>query len=345
MPILAYSNAISERLRSEPDLEYLDAFMRNPRLGNDVCNDRERLAREVVVLERRDKEWHGRVWNVGKQPWEMNDGADGYAVVMNYIDPEAIESLTEGLGIDVMSSAEYSARRGADALETSNAMIKRAETSIRRLPADQIFNETIVHALSGLIGEITALWNVVTFYADMQVSALEDQLEHDFWDKPRNPVTILHEAQRLSRNLTRYRGQVVSMEEDLAFSSAHDVPVAMTTDLDDIKSRLRTLIKRTDKAVPALLASIAINEGTKASSLTAVALWFAPLSLSVSIVSIDGDSKFGGRKFWIWACIGFPFLVMVILLANSSDRLINWLGKRRRGRALLAMFKPETHIQ
>lgn len=179
---------------------------------------------------------------------------------------------------------------------------------------------------------------------DLQVSGLEDQLEHDFWDRPENPVSILHKTQRLSRRIATYQGQLGSMESDILFKNSKDAFEDVTTDVNDVRYKLTVLVQRTDKAIPALLASIAISEGAKASSLTAVALWFAPLSLAVSIVGIDGRSPFGGRKYWITACIAIPLLLLVIAVANTSERLMAALGKRRGGRALVSLFKPETHV-
>ena len=225
-------------------------------------------------------------------------------------------------------------------------MLKCVETAIRLLPPKQGFDETIVKALDGLIEEITLLWNDVTFSAEIEVSSLEDQLEHDFWDKPKDPVTILHEAQRLSRNLTRYCQQLRSVSKDVTiYSGSEQCPVGIAINLNDIEARLQTLIGRTERAIPALLASIAINEGSKASSLTAVALLFAPLSLSVSLVSIDGNSRLGGKQFWVWACIAFPLILTVILVANSSDRLGDYLSRRKGGRALMSFFKPGTRVR
>ena len=214
------------------------------------------------------------------------------------------------------------------------------------LPQRQVFDETIVKALDGLIEEIALLWNDVTFSADIQVSSLEDQLEHDFWDKPEDPVTILHDAQRLSRYLTRYCQQLRSISKNLTvYSGGEQPPEGMMINLSDIEAQLQTLIGRTERAVPALLASIAIKEGSKASSLTAVALWFAPLSLAISLVSIDGNSRLGGKKYWVWACIAIPMLLIVILVANSSDKLIDRLGNRMGGRALMSIFKPGTRVR
>ena len=207
---------------------------------------------------------------------------------------------------------------------------------------------------------IAKLWNEVAFYMDLQISALEDQVEHDFWDKPQNPVSILHRLQRASRRLTIYHGQLGSMEKDLDYRtesvSTSKMPAEkrtarkcsreeMVSDILDSQEKIRVLLQRADKAVPALLASIAINEGVKASSLTATALWFAPLSLSISLVSIDGSSHFGGKKYWIMACIAVPLLLLVMAIANTSDMLMAALGKRRPGRALISLFKPETRFR
>lgn len=185
----------------------------------------------------------------------------------------------------------------------------------------------------------------MAFHMDLQVSALEDQLEHDFWDKPQNPVSILHSTQRLSRRIMSYLGQLASMKSDMERKTNQNALEHVETDIKDVEDKLRVLLQRTDKAIPALLASIAIGEGAKASSLTAVALWFAPLSLAVSIVGIDGRSPFGGRKYWITACIAMPLLLLVIAVANTSDKLMSALGRRRGGRALVSLFKPETRIR
>ena len=194
---------------------------------------------------------------------------------------------------------------------------------------------------------------------DLQISALEDQLEHDFWDKPQNPVSILHRLQRASRRLKTYHGQLGSMKKDLhswtQSVSNQKVPAQkrsakkrkreeVVSDILDSQEKIEVLLQRADKAIPALLASIAINESVKASSLTATALWFAPLSLSISLVSIDGNSRFGGKKYWIMVCIAVPLLLLVMAIANTSDKLMAALGKRRPGRALISLFKPETRV-
>ena len=207
---------------------------------------------------------------------------------------------------------------------------------------------------------LAKLWNEVAFYMDHQISALEDQVEHDFWDKPQNPVSILHRLQRASRRLTIYHDQLGSMKKDIDYRtesvSTSKMPAEkraarkcsreeLVSDILDSQEKIRVLLQRADKAIPALLASIAIKEGVKASSLTATALWFAPLSLSISLVSIDGSTRFGGKKYWIMVCIAVPLLLLVMAIANTSDKLMAALGKRRPGRALISLFKPETRFR
>lgn len=216
--------------------------------------------------------------------------------------------------------------------------------AVKALPIGQEFDESIIGALHASMSKIAALWNAVAFHMDHQVSALEDQLEHDFWDKPQNPISILYQTQRASRRLTVYRDQLRSMRTDFAYDNQGTLQEDLATDTRDIQDNLELLNHRADKVVQALLASIAIGEGAKASSLTAIALWFAPLSLSISLVSIDGNTKLGGKKYWIMAAIAVPLLLVVIAVANTSDRLMDALGSRRRGRALIKLFKPEMKL-
>ena len=95
------TNKLSERLLNEPELAYLEAFMRNPRIGNDVCNNRNKLARNIIILERKKDEWHERLWEVGKQPWGNNDDAEEYAIIANYLDADLIQSAVQRFDIDL----------------------------------------------------------------------------------------------------------------------------------------------------------------------------------------------------------------------------------------------------
>ncbi|KAL9103187.1 MAG: hypothetical protein Q9163_001753 [Psora crenata] len=360
-------------------------------MGNNVCVSEWTMVRTAVVLDLIDDDWRERQRNLDPSSWEPTTGAKGQAIVLNYLDPTAIEYLGQNFNLDprffqkhiagseehftgdwrpssvktapYLRSARYESRfvsvdyrrpyavpTGAvicicdPKIEDANrdVMLDNVVAAIKALPRGSRFDRTIVAGLGILFFEIIDLWNTVIFQMDYQISALEDQLEHDFWDRPQNPVSILHRTQRASRRLTAYRYQILSLEKDLVFVSGGDVSQELMLDLGDLKDKINDLINRADKAVPALLASIAIDEGAKASRLTAVALWFAPLSLAVSFVGVDGSSTFGGKKYWIMPCIAFPLLFLVMMMANSSDKLMTTLAKKKMGRSLISLFKPRT---
>ncbi|KAL8786128.1 MAG: hypothetical protein Q9195_008332 [Heterodermia aff. obscurata] len=98
-PLMDWTN-ILQRFETEPKLKYLGALMQDPRLGNNAYNSRQRLARDAIILERNEDGWHGREWKIGHQPWDAADSPRGYAIVMNYLDSEALQSIT-ALGINV----------------------------------------------------------------------------------------------------------------------------------------------------------------------------------------------------------------------------------------------------
>ena len=98
-PLIYWTN-IRKRFETEPKLQYLAAFIQDPRMGNSACKNRQRLARDVVILERNENRWREREWKIGHQPWDEADGARGYAIIMNYLDSEAVQSIL-ALGIDV----------------------------------------------------------------------------------------------------------------------------------------------------------------------------------------------------------------------------------------------------
>lgn len=98
---LDFANKLRERLLNEPELAYLEAYMKDPRMGNSVCNDRNKLSRNVIILERQKDEWCERIWEIGKQPWENNGNAKEYAIIANYLDIDFIQSVVEGLEIDL----------------------------------------------------------------------------------------------------------------------------------------------------------------------------------------------------------------------------------------------------
>ena len=98
-PLISWTD-IRTRFETEPKLKYLGALIQDPRLGNSACINRQLLARDVVILERNEDGWREHEWKIGRQPWDEADSARGYAIIMNYIDSEALQSIVP-LGIDV----------------------------------------------------------------------------------------------------------------------------------------------------------------------------------------------------------------------------------------------------
>lgn len=81
-------------------------------------------------------------------------------------------------------------------LASRNSLLEASLTAVKALPLDQKVGGSIVSALQASTSKIFAPWNAVVFHMDHQVSSLEDQLGHDFWDKPQNPVSHSYTSQR-----------------------------------------------------------------------------------------------------------------------------------------------------
>lgn len=89
-----YKNDVRSRLRNEPQLKYLESFLTNERLGNSTCRDRSTLARSAIVLDRVGDVWTERSPACTSLPfWKPMPNASGQAIVLNYLDSEAIEGL------------------------------------------------------------------------------------------------------------------------------------------------------------------------------------------------------------------------------------------------------------
>ena len=93
-------NEDGETTSELPELQYLHAFLGNPQMGNSVCIDRQSLAHESVILERRNETWRRRYANILDGPWNQTDKAQSYVVAMNYFEPREIRSLAQELGIN-----------------------------------------------------------------------------------------------------------------------------------------------------------------------------------------------------------------------------------------------------
>ena len=97
--VLSKSQLI-QKISSEPRLRYLDAYIRDPRWGNDAPSERKCITKNARVLKRQGDRWVKREWDAHRQPWEDQSTADGFVIIMDYLDSESVISLAR-LGIDV----------------------------------------------------------------------------------------------------------------------------------------------------------------------------------------------------------------------------------------------------
>lgn len=103
MSTYSYKDAVRSRLRQQPQLKYLESFMTNDRLGNSACRDRSTIARSAIVLDRIGDVWIERSERSILDFWKPLPNSDGQAIILNFLDYEAIE----GLGQEFSLSPEF----------------------------------------------------------------------------------------------------------------------------------------------------------------------------------------------------------------------------------------------
>jgi len=193
-----------------------------------------------------------------------------------------------------------------------DSLMTQIVAGIEKIPTtaaqDWLFEDVILCPVQTIL----RLWASVAMEMDFQVSAMEDQLEHDHWDKPQKPERVLTTIQRLSRRLGAYTSQVESLKLELESKFQYTQSHFINKDVEDIHSSLVTLTKRAHRAVPALLAIMSMDEARKSSRLAMLVFLFAPLSLVATVLSIDGKSSMTGFKFWIFGMVGIPLVIVVL---------------------------------
>lgn len=95
-----YRDLIRTRTAAELDLRYLENFLNDNRNGNSVCHNRATLARTAVLLDRAGGKWTRRPRNLDCRTWGPVTGADGQAIILDFLDTEAIEYLGREFGLD-----------------------------------------------------------------------------------------------------------------------------------------------------------------------------------------------------------------------------------------------------
>lgn len=95
-----YRNIVRSRIARQPQLRYLESFITNNDLGNNVCQDRRTLVQSTVVLDRIGGIWYERARPSASRFWEELPNADGQAIVLSYLDSESIEKLGQEFSLD-----------------------------------------------------------------------------------------------------------------------------------------------------------------------------------------------------------------------------------------------------
>lgn len=98
-----YKDEIRTRLRHQPQLKYLESFITDDRLGNNACRDRSTITRSAIVLDRIGDVWIERSEELTLDFWKPQPNSNGQAIILNYLDSEAIE----GLGHEFSLSPEF----------------------------------------------------------------------------------------------------------------------------------------------------------------------------------------------------------------------------------------------
>lgn len=90
--------SLESKLGRDPQMKYLSRFIENGQWGNNACDDRQTLSRYVVVLDRfGGRSWTRRTSATLSEPnsnfWSALPHSDGQAIILDYLDPEAIKGL------------------------------------------------------------------------------------------------------------------------------------------------------------------------------------------------------------------------------------------------------------
>lgn len=91
---------IRARIAAEPDLGYLENFLSDNRNGNSACHNRATLARTAVLLDRTGGKWTRRAPDLDCRNWGPVPGADGQAILLDFLDTETVEYLCCELDLD-----------------------------------------------------------------------------------------------------------------------------------------------------------------------------------------------------------------------------------------------------
>ena len=95
-----YRDLIQTRTAAEPDLRYLENFLNDNRNANSVCDNRATLARTAVLLDRTGGKWTRKPRNLDCRTWGPVAGADGQAILLDFLDTKTVEYLCSEFDLD-----------------------------------------------------------------------------------------------------------------------------------------------------------------------------------------------------------------------------------------------------
>ena len=87
------NESLETKLGRDPQMKYLKGFIENGHLGNSACYNRQTLSRSVVILDRIGASWTRRTAFSEPNFWSALPNSDGQAIILDYLDPEAIKGL------------------------------------------------------------------------------------------------------------------------------------------------------------------------------------------------------------------------------------------------------------
>ena len=88
-----YRDVVRNYLRKNPHLKYLESFITNDRLGNNVCQNRATLTKSVLVLDKIGSGWEERPQASSLRFWERRPNADAQAIILDFLDSNTIQEL------------------------------------------------------------------------------------------------------------------------------------------------------------------------------------------------------------------------------------------------------------
>lgn len=93
MTLQSSNENLESRLGHNSQMIFLKRFIEHGHLGNSACYNRQTLSRSVTVLDRTGASWTQRTASSEQSFWSALPNSDGQAIILEYLDAEAIKGL------------------------------------------------------------------------------------------------------------------------------------------------------------------------------------------------------------------------------------------------------------